>query len=82
MVKGIDLLYHEATFADDNQSRAAETFHSTASQAAKTALDAGVKKLVIGHFSSRYEDESILLDEAKKFFPETILAKENLKLTL
>ncbi len=82
MVKGIDLLYHEATFADDNQSRAAETFHSTASQAAKTALDAGVKKLVIGHFSSRYEDESILLDEAKKIFPETILAKENLKLTL
>ena len=53
-----------------------------ASQAAKTALDAGVKKLVIGHFSSRYEDESILLEEAKKIFPETVLAKENLKLTL
>ena len=71
-------MYHEATFAQENLARAKETFHTTASQAAQLALDAGVKQLVIGHFSARYEDETVLLDEAQSVFPRTLLAKENL----
>lgn len=81
-VKGADLLFHEATFAESELTRARQTLHSTAAQAARIAQDAGVKKLVIGHFSARYEDESPLLEEAKSIFPETILAQENLRLEL
>lgn len=77
-IKGADLLFHEATFAQDEEARARETFHSTAAQAARMAADADVKRLVIGHFSARYEDESVLLDEARAVFPQTMLAKENL----
>lgn len=81
-VKGIDLLYHEATFADCDLSKAQTTFHSTALQAATIARDADVKQLVIGHFSARYEDEDVLLKEAQSVFPNTILATENLKIVL
>ena len=77
-IKGVDLLFHEATFAQNEQARAKETYHTTAAQAARIALGAGVKQLVIGHFSARYEDESVLLNEALDIFPQTILAKENL----
>lgn len=77
-IKGVDLLFHEATFSKADLPRAKETFHTTAEQAGKIALQAGVKKLVIGHFSARYEDESVLLDEATAVFPNTILAKETL----
>lgn len=77
-IKGVDLLFHEATFAQEEEARAKETFHSTASQAAKIALEAGVGKLVIGHFSARYEDEEILLCQAKQIFHNTVLAEENL----
>ena len=75
---GVDLLFHEATFAADNLARAKETFHTTAAQAAELARAAGAKKLLIGHFSARYEDESVLLEEATRIFPETLLAKEML----
>ena len=75
-IQGVDLLFHEATFADDALSRAKETFHTTASQAATLARSAEVKRLLIGHFSARYEDETILLQEASAIFPETKLAKE------
>lgn len=78
LLQGVDLLFHEATFGSDNEARARETFHTTARQAATLAKDAGVKQLLIGHFSARYEDESILLKEAKNTFPHTLLAKENL----
>lgn len=77
-VKGVNLLFHEATFAQSELVRAKETFHTTAAQAAQLALDAGVERLVIGHFSARYDDESILLEEAKPIFPRTVLARENL----
>lgn len=77
-IKGVDLLFHEATFAGTEQVRAKETCHSTAEQAGQVALEAEVKQLVIGHFSARYEDESVLLEEALSVFPRTILAKENL----
>lgn len=81
-IKGVDLLYHEATFADCDLSKAEKTFHSTALQAATIAKDAEVKQLVIGHFSARYEDESVLLREAQSVFPNTILAVENLRIVL
>lgn len=77
-IKGVDLLFHEATFADEDASRAKETFHTTATQAAEIAKRAEVKKLLIGHFSARYEDESVLLQEASAVFPDTRLAKETL----
>lgn len=78
----MDLLYHEATFGQENLPRAIETLHSTALQAAQIAKAAEVGRLVIGHFSSRYDDESVLLDEAKTVFEHTILAKENMQLSL
>lgn len=77
-IKGVDLLFHEATFADEDAPRAKETYHTTAAQAARIALDAEVKKLLIGHFSARYEDETVLLQEASALFPNTQLAKETL----
>ncbi|MEG0950163.1 MAG: ribonuclease Z [Bacteroidales bacterium] len=81
-IEGVDLLYHEATFAEDAAPRAKETFHSTARQAATIAQKAGVKQLMIGHYSARYEDDSVLQKEAKEIFPTTILAKEGLKYAL
>lgn len=81
-IKGCDLLFHEATFAAADAKRAKETFHTTAHQAAEIAKMAQVKKLVIGHYSARYEDESILLKEASEVFPQTILAQENLRIEL
>lgn len=81
-VKDVDLLYHEATFADSDRPKAEMTFHTTALQAATIAKDAGAKQLVIGHFSARYEEEDLLLREAQSVFPNTVLAIENLKLIL
>jgi len=77
-IKDVDLLYHEATFAADLHERAKETFHSTAPEAAAIAKKAGVKKLLIGHFSARYRELDILLNEAKAVFPHTELAEEGL----
>lgn len=75
-VKGVNLLFHEATFADDGVARAKETYHTTAKQAAQLAKDAQVGKLLIGHFSARYDDEQLLLDEAQSIFSNTQLARE------
>lgn len=77
-IKGVNLLYHEATYSDEDRELAAQVYHSTTTQAATIAKMADAKKLVIGHFSSRYEDDSALLKEALEVFPETILAQENL----
>lgn len=81
-VEGVDLLYHEATFAERDLARAKETFHSTARQAATIAREAGVGRLLIGHYSARYEDTAFLLDEARPVFPETILANEGMVIPL
>ncbi len=75
-IRGVDLLYHESTFLDDQRERAAETYHSTARQAASIAQMAGVHKLVLGHYSSRYRDLTPFLTEAKEIFPDTILSIE------
>ena len=75
-LKDVDLLYHEATFADSEKERAKLTFHSTARQAAEIAREAGAKRLVIGHYSSRYDDEETLLQEAREIFGNTDCADE------
>lgn len=75
-IQDVDLLYHEATFLHEMLPRAEETFHSTALQAAEVALKANAKKLLIGHFSARYRDLDLLLNEAKSIFSETSLAIE------
>ncbi|MCC6690143.1 MAG: ribonuclease Z [Bacteroidia bacterium] len=75
-VKSVDVLYHEATFMEDMHDRAAETFHSTAKQAANVAAKAAVKKLIIGHYSARYKDLQPLLAEAQSVFANTALAVE------
>lgn len=75
-LKGVDLLYHEATFADSEKERAAITHHSTARQAAEIARQAGVKRLVLGHFSSRYDNEDTLLAQAQEIFPDSLTANE------
>jgi ribonuclease Z len=82
IIEGVDLLYHEATFSQEDLVRAKETYHSSARQAAMIARAARAKKLVIGHFSARVLDESILLREAKELFPNTFLAKEGLRLVV
>lgn len=79
IVEGVDLLYHEATFANADAARAKQTGHSTAQQAAEIAKRANVKKLMLGHFSARYPDNQILLNEAKGIFENTILANEGLR---
>ncbi len=75
-LKGVDVLYHEATFMEAEKDKATETKHSTAVQAAEIARDAGVRKLIIGHFSARYRDLHDLLKEAQTVFPATELAIE------
>ena len=76
LLRDISVLYHEATYADDMAPRARLYKHSTAREAATIARDANVGTLIIGHFSQRYNDENILLSEAKNVFPNTFLAKE------
>lgn len=75
-IKGVDVLYHEATFIEEDKIKAVETKHSTAADAARIARLAAVQKLVIGHFSARYRELSPLLKEAKEIFPNTYLAQE------
>lgn len=76
LIRDVDLLYHESTFASDMEERARETFHSTARQAATIAKMANVSQLVLGHYSVRYRDLQPLLDEAKEVFPNSMLAIE------
>lgn len=77
-VEGVSLLFHEATFATQDAARAATTCHSTAAQAAQMASLANVGRLCIGHYSSRYDDENVLLQESRDVFPETYLTDEGL----
>lgn len=82
LIKGVDMLYHDSTFASTESGRAQATFHSTAAQAASIAAAAEVGRLVLGHYSSRYDDERPLLDEALAVFPHTVLAREGLRIDL
>ena len=79
--RGADLLVHEATFGDEEAERAVETGHSTAREAAQVARDAGVRRLLLTHFSARYSrDASELGQEAKSVFAETLIGKDGLEL--
>ncbi|SDE37190.1 ribonuclease Z [Riemerella columbipharyngis] len=75
IVKGVDLLYHESTFLHELKEMADYTGHSTALEAALVAKKAEVKKLILGHFSNRYQDLSVFTDEARTVFPNTFLPK-------
>ena len=76
IIAGVDCLYHEATFMEDEILRAKETQHSTARQTAEIAKKANVKKLIIGHYSARYNSQHELLNEAKSVFENTILGED------
>ena len=82
IIKGVDLLYHEATFSEADRERASETLHSTSADAAKIAQLAETKRLIIGHFSARYKDASALGDEARKIFEHTETAEDGMHITL
>jgi ribonuclease Z len=75
-IAGVDLLYHEATFANDMKERAENTFHSTAEQAATIAKKARAGKLLLGHYSVRYRELDIILEEARNVFSESYLSIE------
>jgi ribonuclease Z len=73
-IKGVNLLYHEATFPEEMKEFAQKTMHSTAKDAARIAKSANVKKLILGHFSTRYTDVSVFENEAREIFEDTITA--------
>lgn len=76
LAAGVDLLYHEATFGDDQAERAGDTGHTTAREAATLAKAVGAKKLLISHFSARYDTPAPLVEQAREIFPETFAAEE------
>jgi ribonuclease Z len=76
IIQGADLLYHETTFMQDMAKAAADKFHSTTIEAGTIAKKANVKKLIIGHFSMRYDILDYLLDETKTAFSNVELAKD------
>lgn len=81
-LKNIDLLYHEATFMEEEEMKARDTKHSTAKQAARIAKLAEVNRLILGHFSARYKDLTPMLEEAKSIFSNTDLAIEGEEFTI
>lgn len=77
-VKGVTVLYHESTYTAEQEDRAKIYYHSTARQAATIAAGAGVGTLLLGHYSARYNDEQVLLQEAKAVFDHSILSQEGM----
>ena len=75
-VTGVNVLYHEATFPSQMAEMAQKTFHSTTLQAAQCALEAGVGRLLVGHYSSRFPSVEFYLDELRSVFPESYLTKD------
>ncbi len=75
-IKNVDLLFHEATFLDEDKDLAQKTLHTTSVQAAEIAKQANVKQLVLGHFSSRYKNEQLFKEQASKIFENTAIAVE------
>ena len=76
IIKEVDCLYHESTFMDGEMIRSNQTEHSTARQAAEIAKKANVKRLIIGHYSARYNNQNELLNEAKEVFENTVLGED------
>ena len=75
-VKGVDLLYHEATYPVEYADKAAQRFHSTTADAARCALQAGAGKLVVGHYSSRVRDIEVFTRECREIFPQSYAASD------
>ena len=75
-VRGVDLLYHETTYSMSEEQWAKARGHSTTTQAARVAQIAEAKRLIIGHFSSRYKDHEALAEECRTIFPNTDIARE------
>ncbi|MDE6778326.1 MAG: ribonuclease Z [Alistipes sp.] len=82
LCRGVDLMYHEATYAAAEQRSARERGHSTTRDAAKAARQAEAGRLIIGHYSSRYKDEQVLVAEARELFPDTCAAEEGKTFTI
>ncbi len=82
LLQGVDLLYHDATYCEGDEQLAFQYDHSTASQAAEFAQKCNAGKLILGHFSSRYDSEEWLLERAVKHFSHTILADEGLNVKI
>lgn len=76
LLKDVDVLYHESTFLDSEENLAKRTLHSTAKEAATIALKANVKQLVLGHYSTRYENIKLFKEEAQTIFPQVLLADD------
>jgi len=81
-VRGVEWLYHEATYDDSLRLKAHNRYHSTALEAAKVAQQAGAEHLILGHYSKRYTDETPLLQEAQQVFPATMLAAEGMTIDI
>lgn len=79
-LEGVHTIYHEATYTDEYADKARQRGHSTASQAARVALESGAKRLVLGHYSKRYLNENEHLAQARAIFPNTLLSNEGMKL--
>ena len=76
IIENVDILYHESTFLESEVSLANKTLHSTAKEAARIALKANAKQLILGHYSTRYESIDLFKEEAKTIFPEVLLAED------
>lgn len=81
-VEGVEWLYHESTYDNTLAVKARKRYHSTAGEAATVAREAGVKRLILGHYSKRYTDESVLLEQAREVFPNVTLANEGMTIDL
>ena len=76
IIENVDVLYHESTFLESEEGLAQKTLHSTAKEAARIALKANVKQLILGHYSTRYESINLFKEEAETIFPEVLSAEE------
>ena len=76
IINEVDVLYHESTFLDSEESLAKKTMHSTAKQAATIALKANVKHLILGHYSTRYENISLFKEQGETVFSNILLAED------
>ena len=81
-MRGVDVLYHEATYLDDMRDKARERMHATSVEAAMTAREAGAGRLLLGHFSTRYGERDVFREEAERVFSPAEVAYEGLKVTV
>ena len=78
IIENVDVLYHESTFLESEENLAQKTLHSTAKEAARIALKANAKQLILGHYSTRYESINLFKEEAETIFPEVLLAEDGI----